>query len=69
MPSIQTLKDTFYGVLRDRIAAANPSRTIVVRGLIRPSVLVVENELPAPPSTASPPPTPSASAGPASAWT
>ena len=42
---MQNAKDTFYEVLRSRIAAGNPERTIVVRGLIRPGVLVEENEL------------------------
>ena len=44
--SVQGLKDTFYGVLRDRVAAANPGRTVVVRGTARPGVVVSENELP-----------------------
>lgn len=42
---MQNAKDTFYEVLRSRIAAGNPERTIVVRGLTRPGVLVEENEL------------------------
>ena len=42
---MQNAKDTFYEVMRSRIASANPERTIVVRGLIRPGVLVEENEL------------------------
>ncbi|HEV2577939.1 MAG TPA: hypothetical protein VGU25_12085 [Acidobacteriaceae bacterium] len=42
---MQNAKDTFYEVLRSRIAAANPERTIVLRGVIRPGVLVEENEL------------------------
>jgi hypothetical protein len=42
---VQNAKDTFYEVLRSRIAAGNPERTVVVRGLIRPGVLVEENEL------------------------
>lgn len=42
---MQNAKDTFYEVLRSRIAAGNPERAIVVRGLIRPGVLVEENEL------------------------
>lgn len=46
MLKVQVAKDTFYGVLRDRIAAGNPARTVVVRGVMRPAVLVVENELP-----------------------
>jgi hypothetical protein len=42
---VQNAKDTFYEVLRTRIAAANPERTIVLRGVTRPGVLVEENEL------------------------
>jgi hypothetical protein len=42
---LQNAKDTFYELLRSRIAAANPERTIVVRGITRPGVLVEENEL------------------------
>lgn len=44
--NIQQAKDTFYAVLRDRIAAGNPGRTVVVRGTTRPGVVVAENELP-----------------------
>jgi hypothetical protein len=44
--NVQDVKDSFYAGLRDRIAAMNPARTVVVRGAIRPAVLVVENELP-----------------------
>jgi hypothetical protein len=47
MLNVQQIKDTFYATLRDRVAAGNPARTVVVRGVIRPGVLVVENELPA----------------------
>lgn len=43
---VQDLKDSFYAGLRNAIAAANPARTVVVRGVTRPAVLVVENELP-----------------------
>jgi hypothetical protein len=42
---VQNAKDTFYEMLRTRIAAANPERTIVLRGLVRPGVLVEDNEL------------------------
>lgn len=45
---MQRAKDTFYMTLRDGVAAVNPQRTIVVRGVPRPGVLVEENELPAP---------------------
>ncbi len=46
MLMVQALKDTFYAMLSGRIAAGNAGRTIVVRGVIRPAVLVVENVLP-----------------------
>jgi hypothetical protein len=42
---MQRAKDTFYIALRDRIAALNPARTVLVRGIVRPAVLVEENEL------------------------
>jgi hypothetical protein len=42
---MQNAKDTFYVTLRDRLAAVNPARTIVLRGVTRPGVLVEENEL------------------------
>jgi hypothetical protein len=42
---LQNAKDTFYELLLSRIAAANPERTIVLRGVTRPGVLVEENEL------------------------
>jgi hypothetical protein len=43
---MQNAKDTFYTTLQGRLAALNPSRTIVLRGLERPGTLVEENELP-----------------------
>src|SRR6202012_4652064 len=43
--SMQNARDTFYVTLRDRLAAVNPARTIVLRGVTRPGVLVEENEL------------------------
>ncbi len=42
---MQNALDTFYVMLRDRVASGNPGRTMVVRGVVRPAVLVVENEL------------------------
>ena len=42
---MQNAKDTFYEVLRSRLVALNPERTIVLRGVLRPGVLVAENEL------------------------
>ena len=46
MLSVQLAKDTFYACLQGRIAANNPARTVVVRGQLRPGVVVAENELP-----------------------
>src|SRR5216683_1466497 len=42
---MQNARDTFYVTLRDRLAAVNPTRTMVLRGVTRPGVLVEENEL------------------------
>jgi hypothetical protein len=39
-------KDTFYAALSARIASGNPARTVVIRGALRPGVVVSENELP-----------------------
>jgi len=43
---MQAARDTFYVALRGRLAAINPGRTIVLRGQVRPGILVEENELP-----------------------
>ena len=42
---MQNARDTFYVALRDRLAALNPARTMVLRGVARPGALVEENEL------------------------
>jgi hypothetical protein len=42
---MQNARDTFYITLRDRLAAVNPGRTVVLRGVTRPGLLVEENEL------------------------
>lgn len=42
---MQNAKDTFFEMLRDRVAAADASLTVVVRGTVRPAVVVEENEL------------------------
>lgn len=42
---MQSAKDSFYVMLRDRVAGINPGRTVVIRGVSRPAVLVAENEL------------------------
>jgi hypothetical protein len=41
---MQLAKDSFYVALRDRLSAANPERTVVVDGVARPAIVVVENE-------------------------
>ena len=41
---MQFAKDSFYVALRDRLAALDPARTVVVAGRMRPAVLVDENE-------------------------
>ena len=46
MLSVQLAKDTFYATLRDRVAAGNAARTVVLRGVVRPGVVTTENELP-----------------------
>jgi hypothetical protein len=46
---MQNAKDTFYVTLRGRLAALNPDRTVIVRGAVRPAVVVNENELEGPP--------------------
>lgn len=42
---MQNAKDTFYEMFKNRLIAVNPERTIVLRGVTRPGVLVEENEL------------------------
>jgi len=44
---MQFAKDSFYIALRDRLAVVNPARTATVDGVVRPAVLVAENEGPA----------------------
>lgn len=41
---MQNAKDSFYEELRERLAALNPERTVSVRGVSRPGLLVDENE-------------------------
>jgi hypothetical protein len=42
---MQSAMDSFYVMLRDRLAALNPGRTIAIRGVVRPGVVVSGNEL------------------------
>lgn len=44
---MQNTKDTFYITLRDRLKAVNPQRTMTLRGVVRPGILVEEAEAPA----------------------
>jgi hypothetical protein len=41
---MQFAKDSFYMVLRERLAVLNPERTVVRNGATRPAVVVGENE-------------------------
>lgn len=41
---MQNAKDTFYVTLQNRLAALNPARTVVIRGVSRPGIVVDENE-------------------------
>ena len=41
---MQNAKDSFYIALRTRLAAINPERTILLRGALRPGILVEEAE-------------------------
>lgn len=43
---MQNAKDTFYVTLRNRLAAVNPERTMTLRGVVRPGILVEEAEMP-----------------------
>ncbi|HET9088265.1 MAG TPA: hypothetical protein VFN53_12145 [Acidobacteriaceae bacterium] len=42
---MQNAQNTFYISLRDRLAALNPNRTVYLRGVTRPGILVESNEL------------------------
>jgi len=43
---MQNAKDSFYLALRTRLAVINPERTVLLRGAIRPGILVEEAEAP-----------------------
>lgn len=43
---MQNAKDTFYITLRERLTTANPARTMTLRGIVRPGILVEEAEAP-----------------------
>lgn len=42
---MQSLKDSFYIALRDRLAVRNPDRKVVIGSEERPAIVVAENEL------------------------
>ena len=41
---MQNAQNTFYITLRNRLATLNPARTIKLRGVLRPGILVESNE-------------------------
>jgi hypothetical protein len=43
---MQNAKDSFYVALRTRLVALNPERTILLRSVVRPGILVEEAEAP-----------------------
>ena len=43
---MQNAKDSFYVALRTRLATVNPERTMLLRGALRPGILVEEAEAP-----------------------
>jgi hypothetical protein len=43
---MQNAKDSFYMALRTRLITINPERTILLRGAVRPGILVEEAEAP-----------------------
>lgn len=42
---MQSIKDSFYIALRDRLAALNPTRVVNIGGVVRPAMVVAENEV------------------------
>lgn len=43
---MQNAKDSFYMALRTRLTTVNPVRTILLRGAVRPGILIEEAEAP-----------------------
>jgi hypothetical protein len=41
---MQFAKDTFYVALRGRLATVNPARTVAIEGVVRPAVVMAQNE-------------------------
>jgi len=42
---MQFAKDSFYITLRERLAALNPQRVVLINGVTRPAIIVAENEV------------------------
>lgn len=43
---MQNAKDSFYMAMRTRLVVVNPTRTILIRGAVRPGIVVEEAEAP-----------------------
>jgi hypothetical protein len=43
---MQNARDSFYVALRTRLAAVNPERTVLLRGTVRPGIVVEDAEAP-----------------------
>jgi hypothetical protein len=41
---MQFAKDSFYAAMRERLQEVNPARTTLVEGVVRPAIVVAENE-------------------------
>lgn len=41
---MQNAKDSFYSTLRSRLAVVNPERTVLMRGAVRPGIIVEDAE-------------------------
>lgn len=41
---MQAAKDSFFRALQGRLTTVNPARTVTLDGVVRPAILVVENE-------------------------
>ena len=42
---MQNAKDSFYLALRLRLAALNPTRVVTIENIVRPAIVVAENEI------------------------
>lgn len=43
---MQNAKDSFYAAMRARLGALNPGRTMLLRGMVRPGIVMEEAEAP-----------------------